>query len=212
MSELRGECVKMAVNLQKGQKVNLQKSDGSTLKRVMIGLGWDEVERKLTRGSTPNLFFAPLYKLDCDATAFACKNGKLTGVDDIVYYGNLKHNSGCITHMGDNLTGEGEGDDEEIFVDLASLPKDYDRIVFVVNIYESHIRKQQFGMIKNAFIRIVDAENNTELCRYNLTEDYKEMTAVVCGEIYLRDGQWRFNAIGQGTTDPDIKTLAQRFR
>ncbi len=114
--------------------------------------------------------------------------------------------------MGDNLTGDGEGDDEEIYVNLESIPKVYDKIIFVVNIYNSHERNQSFGMIKNAFIRIVDAENHTELCRYNLTENYEGMTAMVFGEIYLRNGQWKFNAIGQGTKDASIDELAARFR
>ena len=196
----------MAVNLQKGQKVDLRKSDGSTLRRVMIGLGWDAA--KTTTGG----FFKRTHNIDCDASVFVCQNGKLISNDDVVYYGNLKHKSGCITHMGDNLTGDGEGDDEQIFVDLASLPKVYDKIIFVVNIYNSHERNQSFGMIQNAFIRIVDAENNTELCRYNLTENYEGMTAMVFGEIYLRNGQWKFNAIGQGTKDASIDELAVRFR
>ena len=100
----------MAVNLQKGQKVELRKSDGSTLRRVMIGLGWDAAK---TGG-----FFSRTHNIDCDASVFLCQNGKLMSNDDVVYYGNLKHRSGCITHMGDNLTGEGEGDDEEIYVNL----------------------------------------------------------------------------------------------
>ena len=194
----------MAVSLQKGQKVDLRKSDGSTLRRVMIGLGWDAAK---TGG-----FFSRTHNIDCDASVFLCQNGKLMSNDDVVYYGNLKHKSGCIIHMGDNLTGEGEGDDEQIYVNLDSLPKVYDKIIFVVNIYNSHERKQNFGMIQNAFIRIIDDETHTELCRYNLTENYEGMTAMVFGEIYLRNGQWKFNAIGQGTKDASIDELAQRFR
>lgn len=196
----------MAVNLQKGQKVELKKSDGSTLRRVMIGLGWDAAK------TSGGFFSRRTHNIDCDATVFVCQNGRLMSNDDVVYYANLKHKSGCITHMGDNLTGDGEGDDEQIFVNLDSLPKDYDRIIFVVNIYNSHERNQNFGMIQNAFIRIIDAESNTELCRYNLTENYEGMTAMVFGEIYLSNGQWKFNAIGQGTKDANIEELAARFR
>ena len=196
----------MAVNLQKGQKVDLRKTDGGTLRRVMIGLGWDAAK------TSTGVFLKRTHNIDCDASVFICQNGRLMSNDDVVYYGNLKHKSGSITHMGDNLTGDGEGDDEEIYVNLESIPKVYDKIIFVVNIYNSHERNQSFGMIKNAFIRIVDAENHTELCRYNLTENYEGMTAMVFGEIYLRNGQWKFNAIGQGTKDASIDELAARFR
>lgn len=196
----------MAVNLQKGQKVELRKSDGSTLRHVMIGLGWDEAKQ------SGGFFSRRTHNIDCDASVFMCQNGKLMSNDDVVYYGNLKHKSGSITHMGDNLTGAGEGDDEQIIVNLDSIPKVYDKIIFVVNIYNSHERNQSFGMIQNAFIRIIDADNNSELCRYNLTESYEGMTAMVFGEIYLRNGQWKFNAIGQGTKDAGLDELAARFR
>ncbi len=149
--------------------------------------------------------------IDCDASAFLCVNGKIENSDDIIYFGNLEHESGAVKHMGDNLTGEGEGDDEQIFVDLKSLPSRYDKIIFVVNIYKARERKQHFGMIKNAFIRICDNDNHQELCRYNLSENYDNMTAMIFGEIYLRNGQWRFNAIGQAVTDNSISELAKRF-
>lgn len=201
----------MAVNLQKGQKVDLRKPDGTSLRRAMVGLGWDEVKKAGGTGILGGLFGGKTQDIDCDATAFLCINGKLTGIDDIVYFGNLRHKSGAIKHMGDNLTGKGEGDDEQIFVDLNSLPGQYDKIVFVVNIYKARQRNQHFGMIKNAFIRICDAENNHELCKYNLSENYDDMTAMIFGEIYLRNGQWRFNAIGQATRDNSIEELARRF-
>jgi stress response protein SCP2 len=113
--------------------------------------------------------------------------------------------------MGDNLTGEGEGDDEQIFVKLDKIPAEYDRLVFVVNIYKAVDRKQDFGMIKNAFIRIVDSENGEELCRYNLSEDYTGMLAMIAGEVYRYKGDWKFNAMGNGTTDPGLKELSRRF-
>ena len=114
-------------------------------------------------------------------------------------------------HMGDNLTGAGEGDDEQIVVDLARMPAEYDRIVIVVNIYQAQKRGQHFGMIQNAFIRLVDADKNNEMCRYNLTEDYSGMTAMIFGEVYRHNGEWKFNAIGQGTADPGIGELVQRY-
>jgi stress response protein SCP2 len=194
----------MSISLQKGQKVNLSK-ERAGLSTVMVGLGWDEVERK--RG-----FFAPKPQpIDCDASAILLKNGKLAGKQDLIYYGNLSHKSGTVQHMGDNLTGAGEGDDEQIIVDLAKMPAEYDRIVIVVNIYQAYQRKQHFGLIKNAFIRLVDAKTNTEMCKYNLSEDYSGMTAMIFGEIYRRDGEWKFNAIGQGTKDPGLNELANRY-
>ena len=195
----------MSVNLQKGQKVDLRKGGGGTLRRVMVGLGWDEVKQK--RG-----FFAPKPQdIDCDATAFLCQNGRLMGVPDIVYFGALTHSSGAVRHMGDNLTGAGDGDDEQLLVDLTAVPEAYDKIVFVVNIYQAAQRKQHFGLIENAFIRICDAETGQELCKYNLSENYEGMTAMVFGEIYRRGQDWKFNAIGQPTRDNGIEELARRF-
>lgn len=195
----------MSVNLQKGQKVELRKNNGGELRRVMVGLGWDEVQQ--SRG-----FFAPKPQdIDCDASAFICMNGRLMGTDDVVYFGNLTHRSGCVRHMGDNLTGAGEGDDEQIMVDLASLPSQYDKIIVVVNIYQAAQRRQHFGMIRNAFIRICDAETNQEILKYNLSENYNGMTAMVFGELYRHNGTWKFNAIGQATQDNSVGDLAKRF-
>lgn len=113
--------------------------------------------------------------------------------------------------MGDNLTGAGAGDDEQILIDLSRVPMEYDKIVIVVNIYQAYQRKQHFGMIQNAFIRLVDGRNNMEMCRYNLTDNYSGMTALIFGEVYRHNGEWKFNAIGQGTTDDGLGTLANRF-
>lgn len=135
----------------------------------------------------------------------------LRGTDDVVYFGNLTHRSGCVRHMGDNLTGAGEGDDEQIMVDLASLPSQYDKIIVVVNIYQAAQRRQHFGMIRNAFIRICDAETNQEILKYNLSENYNGMTAMVFGELYRYNGTWKFNAIGQATQDNSVGDLAKRF-
>ena len=206
----------MSVSLQKGQKVNLSK-DNAGLAKVIVGLGWDEAK---PLGGGGGGFFATLFgggaatthqAIDCDASAIMLKNGKFVDRTDLVYFGNLKHKSGTVNHMGDNLTGEGEGDDEQIVIDLSRVPAEYDKIVIVVNIYQAVQRKQHFGMIENAFIRLVDARNNKEMCKYNLTENYSGMTAMIFGEIYRHNGEWKFNAMGNGTTDPGIGELCRRF-
>ena len=195
----------MSVSKKKGQKVSLKKGEDS-LKSVMIGLGWDAAERKRTG------FFAPKpQSIDCDASAIVLQSGKLINNADIVYFGNLQHKSGAIKHMGDNLTGEGVGDDEQIFVDLEHVPAEYDKVVVVVNIYQAVKRNQHFGMIKNAFIRIMDGQSGAEMFRYDLTEDYSGMTAMIFGEVYRHNGEWKFNPIGQGTNDPGLGELAKRF-
>lgn len=195
----------MSVSLQKGQKVSLTK-DNAGLSRVIVGLGWDEVKR-----ARKGLFAPKPQAIDCDASAILLRSGKFVDKRDLVYFGNLRHMSGTVMHMGDNLTGAGEGDDEQIAVDLARVPAEYDRIVIVVNIYQAQKRGQHFGMIQNAFIRLVDADKNNEMCRYNLTEDYSGMTAMIFGEVYRHNGEWKFNAIGQGTADPGIGELVQRY-
>ena len=194
----------MSISLQKGQKVNLSK-EKKGLSRVVVGLGWDEVKR--SRG-----FFAlKPAPIDCDASAILLQNGRMAGRDDLVYYNNLTHKSGTVRHMGDNLTGEGEGDDEQIVINLAKVPQEYDKIVIVVNIYQAVQRHQHFGMIENAFIRLVDARNNNEMCKYNLTENYSGMTAMIFGEVYRHNGEWKFSAVGQGTNDPGLGELSRRF-
>lgn len=202
----------MSVNLQKGQKVSLVKSNGAKLTKLMVGLGWDAIEEEEKGGFLSRIFGGGKKDFDCDASVFVCKNGKITSVDDIVYFGNLEHDSGAIKHMGDNLTGEGEGDDEQIFVDLNKIPADYDKLVFVVNIYKAVDRKQDFGIIKNAYIRIIDNDNGEELCRYNLSGgDYNGMLAMIVGEVYRYKGEWKFNAVGNGTTDPGLQELSRRY-
>ena len=202
----------MGVNLQKGQKVNLKKSDGQALSRIRIGLGWDPVKQEKKGGLFGSIFGGSAPDIDCDASVLVCKGGRLSGKSDIVYFGNLKHPSGAIVHTGDNLTGDGEGDDEQILVDLTAVPQDYDKLVFVVNIYDCDSRKQDFGMIANAFIRICDERTGEEFCRYNLSESYAGMTAMIFGEIYRHNGEWKFNAIGQGTTDTGLSALARRYQ
>ena len=199
----------MAVNLQKGQKVSLKKSDGKKLAHLMVGLGWDAAEQK--KG-----FFGRLFggtdSIDCDASVFLCQGGKFVDKDDLVYFRNLEHRSKAVKHMGDNLTGEGEGDDEQIFVDLDEIPNRYDKLIFVVNIYQAVERKQHFGMIKNAYIRIIDPDSREELCRFNLSDDYTNMLSMIAGEVYRRGDEWKFNAIGSGTKDTGLNDLAKRFK
>ncbi|MBQ3584494.1 MAG: TerD family protein [Lachnospiraceae bacterium] len=195
----------MSISLQKGQKVSLTKENAG-LSRLMIGLGWDEVKRPKAG------FFAPKPQpIDCDASAIMLQNGRVTSNADVIYFGNLRHRTGAVQHMGDNLTGAGDGDDEQIMVDLAGVPAEYDKIMLVVNIYQAVQRRQHFGMIQNAFIRLVDARTNQEICRYNLTDDYTNMTAMIFGEVYRHNGEWKFNPMGQGTNDPGLGELVNRF-
>ena len=140
------------------------------------------------------------------------QDGKLRNWKDVVYFGALRHGSGAVQHQGDNLTGAGEGDDEQIVIELDKVPAQYDRIVVVVNIFRAEARHQHFGMIENAFIRIVDARNNQELCRFNLSEHYDGMTAMIFGEVYRHGNEWKFNAIGQATTDPSLEALSKRYQ
>lgn len=200
----------MGINLQKGQKIDLTKGGGG-LRQVMVGLGWDEAKQ-------PRGFFAPKPQpIDCDASAILCgANGRIVGNDIsqcCVYFGNLRHPSGAIVHQGDNLTGEGDGDDEQIMVNLPMIPSQVDKIVFVVNIYDARKRNQHFGLIRNAFIRLVDMDHHTEICRFNLSENYNNMTGLVVGEIYRKNGEWKFNAIGQPVQEASrLDSLIQLYR
>lgn len=194
----------MSVSLQKGQKISLSKEKAG-LKSVMVGLGWDAVKKGF-------FSFGKTAEIDCDASVFLCgASGKIERNSDVVYFGNLKHRSGAVTHLGDNRTGDGDGDDEQILVNLSTLPSNYTKIIFVVNIYEAAAKKQHFGLINNAYIRIVDGDTNAEMCRFDLKENYDQQTAMVFGELYLHNNEWKFNAIGNGTQDKQIKELAARF-
>ena len=199
----------MSVSLQKGQKVSLSK-DNAGLSKIIVGLGWDEVKQS-SGGFLGALFGSGQASIDCDASALVLQNGKLVDKGDIVYFGNLKHRTGTVQHQGDNLTGAGDGDDEQIVIDVSRVPQEYDRIVIVVNIYQAVQRRQHFGMIQNAFIRLVDARNGSEMCKYNLTDNYSGMTAMIFGEVYRHNGEWKFSAIGQGTNDPGLGELSRRY-
>lgn len=199
----------MSISLQKGQKVSLSKENVG-LSNVLVGLGWDEA--KVSKGGLFGALFSSAKKaIDCDAFALLLQDGKLESKDDIVYFGNLVHKSKTVRHLGDNLTGAGDGDDEQMLVDLSHIPEKYDRVVFAVNIYEAVQRKQHFGMIQNAFIRLVDGRNNKEICKYSLTEDYSGQMAMIFGEVYRHNGEWKFNAMGQGTSDTSIAELSRRY-
>lgn len=202
----------MGINLQKGQKINLTKGGGTGLRQVMVGLGWDEAPR-----SGGGLFGSRPKPIDCDASVILCgANGKIVSNDTsqcCVYFGNLKHYSGAIVHQGDNLTGAGDGDDEQIMVNLQQVPGNIDKMVFVVNIYDARPRNQHFGMIRNAFVRLVNMDNRTEICRFNLSENYNNMTGLVVGEIYRKNGEWKFNAIGQPVREASrLDSLIQLYR
>ena len=176
----------MAISLKKGQKVDLTKTNPG-LKEVLVGLGWDT--NRYDGGKD----------FDLDSSAFLLgANGKVASDDDFVFYGNLKHKSGGVEHLGDNLTGAGEGDDEQIKIFLDKIPAEVEKIDFTVTIYEADERKQSFGQVENAFIRVVNAATNEELIRYDLSEDFSVETAVVVGELYRHGGEWKFNAIGSG--------------
>ena len=176
----------MPVSLKKGQKVSLTK-DNPGLTKVVVGLGWD-VNAFDTGGD-----------FDLDAAAFLLgDNGKASMSEDFVFYGNLSHPTGCVQHMGDNLTGAGDGDDEQVKVDLTKVPADITKIAFTVTIYEAEQRRQNFGQVNNAFIRVYNEETGEELVRYDLAEDFSIETAVVFGELYKNNNEWKFNAIGCG--------------
>lgn len=176
----------MPINLSKGQKVDLTKKNPG-LKKIMVGLGWDV-----------NVFDSGA-DFDLDAAAFMLgANGKCPTEKEFIFYGNLKHASESVIHMGDNLTGEGEGDDEQIMVDLTKVPANVERIAFTVTIYEAEERRQNFGQVSNAFVRIFNEVTGEEILRYDLGEDFSIETAVVFGELYKNGGEWKFNAIGSG--------------
>lgn len=197
-------CVIMVVNLQKGQRVDLTKGNAG-LNRIVVGLGWDPVEQK--RG----WFSAAPANIDCDTSVIMLQNERLSDNQDIVYFGRLKSGCGSVVHSGDNLTGEGHGDDETIMVSLNDVPAKYTKLVFVVNIYDSHNRKQHFGMIRNAYIRVINPANNEELIRYNLSDDYNDQTSLITGEIYRHNGEWKFAALGNATQDRSISEVCMRF-
>ncbi|MFD8724947.1 tellurium resistance protein TerD [Streptomyces sp. Ag109_O5-1] len=174
----------MGVTLAKGGNVSLSKA-APNLTNVMIGLGWD------ARSTTGAPF-------DLDASALLCQGGRVLGDEWFVFYNQLKSPEGSVEHTGDNLTGEGEGDDESILVDLPKVPETCDKIVFPVSIHMADERGQTFGQVSNAFIRVVNQADGQELARYDLSEDASTETAMIFGELYRYQGEWKFRAVGQG--------------
>lgn len=176
----------MAISLQKGQKIDLTKTNPG-LSNVIVGLGWDI--NKYDGGSD----------FDLDTAAFMLDaSGKAPSDSSFIFYGNLKSECGSVNHMGDNLTGEGDGDDEQIKISLSSVPANIEKIAFTVTIYDHETRQQNFGQVSNAYIRILDESTGVELIRYDLCEDFSIETALVVGELYRNNGEWKFCAVGSG--------------
>lgn len=175
----------MAISLSKGGNINLSKEDPS-LNNVLIGLGWDA---RSTDG-------APF---DLDASLFMVKaDGKVPSDAYFIFYNQMRSPEGSVEHTGDNRTGAGEGDDEQILVTLSKVPPEIQRLVIAVTIYDAEARKQNFGQVSNAFVRLVNRDTNQEVVRFDLSEDYSTETAMIFGEIYRHGGDWKFRAVGQG--------------
>lgn len=187
----------MSVSLQKGDRVALSKD--SRVNKVSVCIGWD-----IAKYDDDGAF-------DLDASAFILnKNGMTRCDEDFVFYNNLKHPTGSVIHSGDNLTGMGDGDDEIIKVDLSKLPKYADKVVFCVTIHEANRRMQNFGMVENSFIRIVDDTTHKEIMRYDLKEHFGDKTSIIAGEIYRDGTEWKFHAVGEGFSG-DLMTMCEKF-
>ena len=200
------------INLQKGQKIDLTKGNPG-LAKIMVGLGWDEVSKGKSGGFLSGLLGGKPAEIDCDASAIMLDSqNKLTSKERLVYFGNLQSADKSVKHSGDNLTGGGDGDDEQIHVDLSQVPSGVEKIVFVVNIYDCIKRKQDFGHIANAFIRVVNPVNGQEFCRYNLTENYAGKTSLVVAEVYRHSNEWKFAAIGEATNDASLTEIVRRYQ
>lgn len=188
----------MAITLSKGQKVSLTKGNPG-LKNIVVGLGWDT--NKYDGG----------FDFDLDSAAFLLgENDKVNSDSDFIFYNNLKHSSGAVQHLGDNLTGEGDGDDEQVKLDLSLVPQNVNKIAFTVTIHEAQQRRQNFGQVNNSYVRVVNADTNQELLKYELGEDFSIETAVVVCEIYRHNGEWKFNALGSGF-EGGLEALCKNF-
>lgn len=198
----------MAINLVKGQKIDLTKNN-SGLSSLLIGLGWDPVKAS---GGLLGLFSSSNNNnIDVDASVIMLRNDKFSNKNDIIYFGNLKSRCGSVIHTGDNLTGDGDGDDEQILVELSKIPSDVSRLIFVINIYDCIKRRQHFGMIQNAFVRVADRRTNKDIAIYNLTDNYNGNTALTVAEVYRHNGEWKFAAIGQGTNDASLSDMLKKY-
>ena len=175
----------MAISLNKGERLSLSK-EAPHLKKVLVGLGWDA---RATDGAD----------FDLDASAFLLGiDGKVRSEADFIFYNQLKSSCGSVQHTGDNRTGAGEGDDEALMVDLSRVPAEVQKVAFTVTIHDADARRQNFGQVGNAYIRLVNAETNTEVARYDLAEDASTETAMIFGELYRHGSDWKFSAVGQG--------------
>ncbi|MDJ0531075.1 MAG: TerD family protein [Xenococcaceae cyanobacterium MO_207.B15] len=200
----------MSICLQKGQRISLSK-EAPNLTQLMCGLGWDVVQKS---GGGFFSAFGGGHDFDLDTYVLCLNaNNKLTNLKkDVVYFGNLKHQSGAITHLGDNLTGKGDGDDEVIIVDLPKIPSRICRLVFVVNIYQCVQRKQNFGQVENAFVRLVNGSNNRELARYDLSgSKYTEMTGMTLAEVYRHKDEWKMAAVGNGFRVKGLEDIIRNY-
>ena len=196
----------MSINLKKGEKIDLKKSNPG-LSSLLVGLGWDPVSQK-GGGFLSGLLNGGKIDIDCDASIFMLNDrGQMNDAKGLIYFGNLQSSCKSVIHTGDNLTGDGAGDDEQILVNLDKVPADVSKLLFVVNIYDCVKRKQHFGMIKNAYIRVVDRKTNKEIAKYNLSDDYSGKTALIVGTIYKNNNTWKFSAIGEGTSDTGLRDI-----
>lgn len=187
----------MAVSLTKGGNISLSKTD-PTLKNLIVGLGWDA---RPTDGAD----------FDLDASAFMVKeDGKVRSDNDFIFYNQTKSACGSVEHTGDNRTGAGDGDDESLIVLLDKVPADIQRVVFVVTIHEAETRKQNFGQVSHAFVRVVNKDSSAEVARYDLSEDASIETAMIFGEIYKYGAEWKFKAVGQGYAG-GLAALARQY-
>ena len=195
----------MTINLQKGQRISLKK-EAPNLTRLMCGLGWDVAKKS-------GGWFSSSPDFDLDAFVICLdENQKLANKSDIVYFSNLRHSSGAITHLGDNLTGKGEGDDEQIIVDLPKVPAKISKLLFAINIYDSKKRKQELSQVENAFVRLVDLNNKQEIARYELSgSQYQNKNGLILGEVYRHNGEWKMAAIGEAFDARGIGDIAQKY-
>lgn len=199
----------MSISLKKGQRISLTK-DNQSLSKVLVGLGWDEVNQGRGKGFFASLFGGGGQDIDCDASVMMVESGN--NIKEVVYFGHLNSYDGSIHHNGDNLTGAGDGDDEQIVVDLKKVPQKVEKLVFIVNIYDAMKRSQHFGMIENAFIRIEDTQSGKELVRFNLSEGYALKTGLYAGELYRNGSEWKFVAMGEAVTTKGIEDMMKKYK
>lgn len=219
------------ISLTKGEVINLSKipaidlsKGGKGLQKVVVGLGWDPVSEMETSSNETEKkgFFAKLFgsstgshsssapDIDCDAFAIGLNDGRILNKDDLIYFGHLQNEDKSIYHTGDNLTGDGDGDDEQIIIDLSRVKND--SIVIAVNIYQGRSRSQHFGMLQNAFIRIEDMNTGTELCRYTLDSKYDGYVTVNFGTLVKNGDEWSFTATGEPSSANSISSFAENYR